>query len=76
MKEVVTDQFDVQADDGTTYTVIEYTMMIPDNSISDSGPPIKGARRLVLLDRKADVYRRKDGTFQVTDTKQILWKIG
>ncbi len=43
MKEDLTDRFDARADDdGTVHTILEYTMMVPDNAINDPGPPIKG----------------------------------
>jgi len=75
MREVESDRFAVYADDGTPYTIIKYVMEIPVNSISDSGPPVKGSTRLVLLGSNDSVRRIDDSTFEVVDTKQILRKV-
>lgn len=67
-------RFDCVADDGTVYTVIEYRTYVSATPLSGETQWAPGASRLALL-HGGHLNDRKDGTFEVYDTGEIIRKV-
>jgi hypothetical protein len=73
MEEVLTAEYHVQSEDGRIFDVLEYAT-VSTNPIASSSERVKGGVRFILRDGRS-LDRRKDGSFQIVDTGEILRQI-
>ena len=73
-EEEITAQYPVQSGDGRFLTVVEYTTITIEKSLSAPVKRLKGAFRFELLDGRS-VNRIDDESFEIRETGGILLKL-
>ena len=66
-----TNQFQAEADDGTVYTVVEWTTFSEFRPLSGSPQWVRGAREY-LLSTGGDVSPLGDGAYRIVETDEII----